>query len=380
MSITLFIILLVAAIVIYILLLINRGKTKRKAMKTDSLYTTGLNYMLHNENQKAIESLREYLKYNTRNIDAYIKLGDLLRKTGQAKNALNIHENLLFRQDITKDQQITILTQLCEDNMALENYSDAIEKAKEILKQDKHNRYANENLYKLYRDAHQWENAIDALKKNHKIDEATKKRLMTIYRVQDGLENYYNSGKYHDARLVFRKAIKFDPGCEVPYYYMGLSYIKDQREEDAVDWWEKFVEINPEKAYLVFPDLKKILFNLGKFERINTFLRNILKKSPKNTETIIALAEFYENKGEISQAIAIIDEHLKSQKNDTELRISLAKFYAVKENCRKSAGILADILNNYNLPDITKCSNCGHEVDEPTWLCNNCKETDTFID
>jgi len=379
MNITLFIILLLAALALYIFLLIKRGKTRRETMKTDSLYTTGLNHMLHNENQKAIESLQEYLKHNTRNIDAYIKLGGLLRKTGQAKNALNIHENLLFRQDITKDQQLSILTQLCEDNIALENYTNAIEKAKEILKQDKHNRYANENLYKLYRDAHQWENAIDALKKNHKIDDATKNRLMTIFKVQEGLESYFSKGKYHDARLIFRKAIKFDPTCEVPYYYMGLSYIKDQREEDAVDWWEKFVEINPEKAHLVFPDLKKILFNLGKFERINTFLRNILKESPENTETIIALAEFYENKGDISQSIAIIDDHLKNKTRDTELMISLAKFYAVKENCRKSAEILADVLANYNLSDIMICSSCGHKVDEPTWLCDNCKKTDTFI-
>jgi len=87
MNITLFIILLLAALALYIFLLIKRGKTRRETMKTDSLYTTGLNHMLHNENQKAIESLQEYLKHNTRNIDAYIKLGGLLRKTGQAKNA-----------------------------------------------------------------------------------------------------------------------------------------------------------------------------------------------------------------------------------------------------------------------------------------------------
>jgi lipopolysaccharide biosynthesis regulator YciM len=335
--------------------------------------------MLHEEDEKAIECFVEYLKVNTKNLDAYIKLGALLRNNKQETKALNIHENLLFRQDLSKSQRLTILTQICEDNMALENFDKAIENAKEILRLEKGNRFATENLYKLFRDHGEWENSIEYLKKHPKIKSEKKNRMMTIYKVEEGLNQFYAKEKYHDARLIFRKAIKYDPNCEAPYYYMGLSYIKDKREEDAVDWWEKFVEVNPEKAYLVFPQLKKILFNLGQFEKINTFLRNILKKAPDNSETIIALAEFYENKGDIDQAIALIDGHLKNNPSDIKARISQGKFYAVKQDCRKSANILIDVLNDYNKKEILTCSNCGHKVKEPTWFCSNCKEIDTYL-
>ena len=379
MEIILFITLILIAVAIYLYLLISKNAAKTKKNRTDSQYTLGLNHMLHEENDKAIECFKEYLKVNTKNIDAYIKLGVLLRKSGQQKNALNIHENLLFRQDITKEQKLTILIQLCEDNIALKKFDAAIAKAKEILKIDKLNRFALENLYKLYRDSGNWELAIDALKKNTKIDIELKKRMMAIYKVQEGIDTFFKDGKYHEARLVFRKAIKLDITCEVPYYFMGLSYIMDKRNEDAVDWWEKFVETKPEKAYLVFPELKKILFSLGRFERINTFLRNILKKSPANVETIIALAEFYENKGELDQAISLIDDHIKTHKRDNKLEISLAKFYSVKNNCRKASNLLIDVLNNYNKTELMTCNNCGYKIEEPLWMCENCKEIDTFI-
>jgi len=379
MEITLFIILILIAVAIYTYLIISKNAAKTKKSRTDSQYTLGLNHMLHEENDKAIECFKEYLKVNTKNIDAYIKLGVLLRKTNQPKNALNIHENLLFRQEITKEQKLTILVQLCEDNIALKKFDAAITKAKEILKIDKANRFALENLYKLYRDNGNWELAIDTLKKNTRISNILKKRMMSIFKVQEGIDTYFKDSKYHDARLIFRKAIKIDPNCEVPYYFMGLSYIKDQRNEDAVDWWEKFVETKPEKAYLVFPELKKILFKMGKFERINAFLRNILKKSPANVETIIALAEFYENKGELDQAISLIDDHIKTHKRDNKLEISLAKFYAVKNNSRKAANLLIDVLNNYNKTEALTCDNCGNKIDEPLWMCENCKEIDTFI-
>lgn len=379
MSTTLFIIITLSLVAIYIFFLLTKNRARSKTRRTDSLYTMGLNHMLHDENDKAIECFKEYLKVNTKNLDAYIKLGVLLRNSNQAENALNIHENLLFRQEITKSQRLTILTQICEDNMALKKFDKAIENAKEILKLERGNRFATENLYKLFRDHGEYDNSIDYLKKNSKLASAVKSRMMTIYKVQEALDKSYKQEKYHDARLTFRKAIKFDPTCETPYYYMGLSYIMDQREEEAVDWWEKFVEVCPEKAYLVFPQLKKILFNLGKFERINTFLKAILKKSPNNSETIIALAEFYENKGDIEQAIALIDEHLKNQKFDLKLQISMAKFYAVKNNCRKASNLLIEVLNNFSTKEILTCSNCGHEVKTPTWLCPNCKEIDTFI-
>jgi len=379
MSATLFIIIVIAVVLVYLFFLFTKNRAKNQAQRTDSLYTTGLNHMLHEEDEKAIECFVEYLKVNTKNLDAYIKLGALLRNNKQETKALNIHENLLFRQDLSKSQRLTILTQICEDNMALENFDKAIENAKEILRLEKGNRFATENLYKLFRDHGEWENSIEYLKKHPKIKSEKKNRMMTIYKVEEGLNQFYAKEKYHDARLIFRKAIKYDPNCEAPYYYMGLSYIKDKREEDAVDWWEKFVEVNPEKAYLVFPQLKKILFNLGQFEKINTFLRNILKKAPDNSETIIALAEFYENKGDIDQAIALIDGHLKNNPSDIKARISQGKFYAVKQDCRKSANILIDVLNDYNKKEILTCSNCGHKVKEPTWFCSNCKEIDTYL-
>ena len=379
MSTTLFIIIVLTIVFIYLFFLISQTRSKHLSKRTDSLYTLGLNHMLHDENKKAIETFKEYLKVNTKNIDAYIKLGGLLRNNHQQKNALNIHENLLFRQDITKGQKLTIIIEICKDYIALNQYAKAIDKAKVILKLEKNNRFATENLYQLYRDNGDWENSIDYLKKNSNIEEKIKKRMMAIYKVQEGIDRFYKNGKYHDARLIFRKAIKYDANCEMPYYYIGLSYVIDQREKDAVDWWEKFVEVCPPKAYLVFPQLKKILFNLGKFERIDIFLKNILKKSPNNIETIISLAEFHENKGDINQAIAIVDEHLKSKKDNIKLQISLAKFYAVKNDSRKSAKILIDVLNNFNNKKILLCSKCGNEVKEATWLCPNCKEIDTYI-
>jgi len=366
-------------IIIYLFLIYTSRQKELKSRRTNSLYTVGLNQMLHKEYEQAIESFQEYLKENTENIDAYIKLGNLLRITGKAQNAVNIHSNLLFRQHLTKEQKISIMMHVCEDYYDLKNFEKSLSIAQEILKLEKKQPWAIEMIWKLYKEMKQWENASDFLNKFCSLNKTQKNRLLAIYKVQDGIDQFYNSGKYHEARLIFRKAIKLDPSCEVPYYYIGASYIKDNREKDAVEWWAKFVETCPEKAYLVFPKLKKILFNLGRFEEIRSFFNSILKKDPENIETNIALAEFYESKGDMGEALSLSHQLVEKHPENVKAKIALAKFLTAIDDCRKANDILKKLINEIEQQNISKCSVCGHQENDVIWLCNNCGEPDTFF-
>ncbi len=53
-------------------------RPKRKGCNVE--YTTALNYLIIGEKKKALEKLREAVRLNTGNIDAYIKIGDVLRE------------------------------------------------------------------------------------------------------------------------------------------------------------------------------------------------------------------------------------------------------------------------------------------------------------
>jgi lipopolysaccharide biosynthesis regulator YciM len=205
------------------------------------------------------------------------------------------------------------------------------------------------------------------------------RRILAIYKVQEGLEKLA-SGDQHNARLIFRKAIKIDPKCEAPYYYYAKSYLKDKRDTDAVNWLEKFAEVAPSKAWLIFDDLQKVLFNYGNFGKIEDFYLNILKKAPGDVRTITALANFYERKGDLIQASNLVSDLIVTNPKSFIAKIAYSKIMIAQNRDREASDMLNDILYTFDSDGEIRCSNCGHVVHEALWICPVCGSVDTFLD
>ncbi len=342
-------------------------------------YTKALNFMINGDIEEAIKTFTEYVKENTENIDAYIKLGVLYRRTDRADRAAKIHESLLHRQGINFDQKLLILRNLTEDYIEDKKKNEALTIAKSILEIDKKNRWALEIIYNLNKELHNWDEAAEYLKKLQNLSKIKDPRQLALLQVQKGLQKY-EKGEYHEARLIFRKAIKIDSFCETPYYYIAESYRRDGRNEDAVKWWKKFTEAAPEKGYLIFETLKKVLFQLGKFSDIKIFYDDILKKIPTDVHTIIALSDFYENKGELEQAMFLLEELVEKNPNSRLAVIALSRILILNKKDIKADELLRDLRKKIDDSQVFICSDCNNETRDIHWICPVCGHNDTYFD
>ncbi|MCK4715765.1 MAG: hypothetical protein KAT54_03080, partial [Candidatus Marinimicrobia bacterium] len=305
--------------------------------------------------------------------------GNLLRVTGKLKAAVKVHQALLYRQDIDKPQKLDIMRNLIEDYVELDEKGIALSVALNILDVEKKNMWALEKIWHLYRDLRKWTKASEYMEKVLHFRKESNKRLLAIYKVQEGLEKF-ESGTNHDARLIFRKAIKIDPACEAPYYYMAESYVKDRREADAVEWWVKFAEIAPDKAWLIFHPLQKVLFNLGNFGNIENFYLNILKCKPGDVRTITALANFYERKGDLQKASVLVEDLIETNPTSVIAKIAYCKLLVAQKREREVSDVLNDILYKFNTINQVRCTNCGHVVKDILWICPVCGKEDPLLD
>ena len=353
--------------------------SKRGQEDSGSLYTRGLNHMISGNYQEAIDCFKKYV-YNdtehTKNIDVYIKLGMLFRKVEKPGKALKIHKSLLFRQSITKSQRISVLTQVTEDYKALDDKDKAIKTTQEVLDLDSNNEWALKTAWKLYRDLNRWEEAFEHLKTYDKKNKSNK-RLLAIYKTREGLQKY-DDKDYHDARLIFRKARKYDRSCEAPYYYMADSYIKDDRPDDAIEWWKKFLDKAPQRSHLIYPQLKKVLFQQNRFDEIYNYYKDVLEEVPYHLETSIELAEYKVRKGKIDEAISLIENIIDKHPESLKAKISLARIL-VDDNNHKTKNLLIDIMEQIERKNEYVCSNCGHKVEKISWICPECGLIDTFF-
>src|SRR5882672_2013919 len=66
-------------------------------------YFKGLNFLLNEQPDKAIEAFIEVVKVDPQTIELHFALGSLFRRRGEVERAIRMHENLLDRPELAQD-------------------------------------------------------------------------------------------------------------------------------------------------------------------------------------------------------------------------------------------------------------------------------------
>jgi lipopolysaccharide biosynthesis regulator YciM len=78
-------------------------------------YFKGLNFLLNEQPDKAIEAFNEVVKVNPETVELHFALGSLFRRQGELDRAIRLHQSLLERPDLGEDKRVTALYELGQD-------------------------------------------------------------------------------------------------------------------------------------------------------------------------------------------------------------------------------------------------------------------------
>src|SRR3954462_14901501 len=94
-------------------------------------YFKGLNFLLNEQPDKAIEAFIEVVKVDPETVELHFALGSLFRRRGEYDRAIRMHQNLLERADLPEDQKVSALTELGQDYLK----AGILDRAEEVFKQ-----------------------------------------------------------------------------------------------------------------------------------------------------------------------------------------------------------------------------------------------------
>ena len=117
--------------------LLNRFLPNKK--DSTKLYIEALEALLQGDVENAILKLKDLVQYDTNNIRAYLRLGDIFRENQKAEQALKIHQSLILRKRLSKALQSEIYMSLAKDYFELKKFEKVQFYLLEILKIDKKN-------------------------------------------------------------------------------------------------------------------------------------------------------------------------------------------------------------------------------------------------
>jgi lipopolysaccharide biosynthesis regulator YciM len=300
--------------------------TGRGHKSVSALYVEALQDLLDGRQIAAFTKLRQVVAEDSNNIDAYLRLGQILRENKKPERALQVHKDLTLRSGLSTEDKAAILRQLTLDYEALGNHDMAEAALKELISLQPQDRWAYNNLLKLQKEQGKWDDAYDTATALLKLGAGKSKKSLAVFKYRQG-ERLYRQREYHKARILFKEAIGLDPNYAPAYLAIGDSYCDEKRYEDAVNFWNKLIEAVPDQGHLVIERLKKTLFDLGRFGDIAQICEKILKHSPKNREARLTLAEFFEKKGDLEAAEDMLSRVVDDTPNDLEALMKLIRIY-----------------------------------------------------
>lgn len=355
----------------------------RRRLRETPHYMLGLNFLADNQVDQAIEELTQATSTDTDALEIQMILGNLYRQKGQVGRAINVHQQLLQRPNLTRLEHAYVLLCLGLDFRHGGFVDRASEAFQEVLRLDPKNRYALVNLQKLHEDQHQWVEAARVREEIMRIDAGRRPEnqpILAFLRTEIG-EARAAAGDLGAAARVFEAAVDEYPRT-VPAY-LNLGDVREQQGNlsGAVAAWEQLVQAAPDRSYLAFDRLERAYRAMKTPRRFVDLCRRVIDTNPQDWRTRLALSRYYMNASEPREAFELLLAALPH--NPHGLSIHQAVWQSLNE-----LGLDAGLVRRYTALtreavfylDPHVCTRCRYRSTELLWQCPQCHEWNTFVE
>lgn len=186
-----------------------RNEDRREQEQFSRQYVTGLNLLLSDQPDKAVDLFIELLDVDSDTLETHWALGKLFRRRGEVDRAIKIHQNLTSRPSITEQQRRAAMFELGLDYLAAGIYDRAEEMLLALQPDKQFQQACQRHLLELYEATHEWDKAIKIALKLTRTDPSAERVVAQLYcelaELQDNAEfseKYYIKARQHDPRCA----------------------------------------------------------------------------------------------------------------------------------------------------------------------------------
>ncbi|AMW17600.1 lipopolysaccharide assembly protein LapB [Glaesserella parasuis] len=344
-------------------------------------YVTGLNFLLSNQQEKAVDLFLSMLqKQESENqistesqFEAEITLGNLFRSRGEVDRALRIHQGIENSPHYSFEQKLLAKQQLAKDFMAAGFYDRAENYYITLLDEPEFAVNSLSQLAVIYHKTREWKRAINVAEKRLRIEPEMDKIPLSHYYCE-----YAQAVRSDDEKAfltALQKALSYVPHCARASILFGDFFFEKQEMRTALRYFEAVLEQEPNYISEVLHKIKQCYIALNEQNNFELFLikANQIKH---NSSVDLALAEFIEQKDGVEAA----QSRLYQQVRQFPSLMTFHRFiyYQVNE-AEEGRGKESLVLLHKMVGDRIKqgfqyrCIHCGYQSYRLSWHCPSCR-------
>lgn len=345
-------------------------------------YLRGLNYLLNEQSDKAVDTFIKILEVDTETVETHLALGVLFRRRGEIDRAIRLHQNLIARPNLAHVQKLQALLALGRDYYC----AGLLDRAERLFFEVTHhddNEYARiavRYLLEIYQQQKRWEIAIKQAKKISKWDN---KILRNIAHYHCELaQNLLNTkANPREAIKLLALALKYDANCVRANLIKGKLAIAAEKWEEAITIYQAIKKQDPDYITETLVPLNQCyLQHQSGSVGLLGYLHETLTEHAQTPISLAIVKLIQENNND--KALQFLTQQLQTKPSLPGL-YQLVDLHLAQENCslmdKSNLTSLKDLIKKLmeNKP-IYRCLSCGFNSKILDWLCPACRNWSTI--
>ena len=340
-------------------------------------YFRGLNFLLNEQPDKAIESFIEVVKVDPQTVDLHFALGNLFRRQGEIERAIRMHQNLLDRSDLPADRRTMASYELAQDFLR----AGMLDRAEQLFAKLTGTPYETQSLAHLisiYEQEKDWAKAIEVTGRVAEINRTPAFREIAQYHCVLAQAALLRSDP-PTARAEIDQALAVHRGCARANLIAGDLAMQQEDPAAALEAWQRIETQNAAFLALVADRVADACRRLGERPRALRLLRAWQEQSPSLDLLNALFSLTLESEGADAAAALIKDE---LSRNPTLLgldRLLEAQIHAAPPERRHDLELVRNLVNQHiKRLGMYRCEQCGFRARQYYWRCPGCQKWETY--
>ncbi len=336
-------------------------------------YFTGLNYLLNEESDKAIDTFVSMLEIDSETVETHLALGNLFRKRGEVDRAIRVHQNLIARPSLSATLRKLSLMELGQDYMAAGLLDRAENIFKELVQDHGYQQASLKQLLSIYQQTKDWQKAIEVCEKLQLNDIPSLKNQMAHFYCELAEINL-NSLAYKESLYFAKKALAVEPNSVRATLLSGDIYISLGKHKDAIKAYRELLRQDVELLSEALEKIRLCYIHLNDHKGLMAFLETAIEQGAGISTILIYAEEIQAIHGDHAVADYIAQQMTRHPSIKGLVKLIELHLTHASESARPSLSMLHDVVSKLikNKP-IYHCNLCGFDSKTLFWQCPSCK-------
>lgn len=336
-------------------------------------YFRGLNYLLNEQPDKAIDVFVQMLEVDSETVETHLALGNLFRRRGEVDRAIRIHQNLIARPTLNRDQRAQALLELGQDYMRAGLFDRAESLFDELGEMKLYQEQALANLLIIYQQEKEWKNCLKVARKLEKLTGKSHGVERAHYYCELAEEAKSNNDQ-REASALLRKAQGSDSECVRASILQGEIEVANGAYKAAINAFKNIERQDPAYMNEIMPPLVECYRQQDNRRELIVYLQQLFKRH-QSIEPALTLTRFIQEDEGDEAAAGFITKYLNQHPNLEGLDQLIAlHLESAKDKASDTLHIVQQLVRKLlQSRPAYRCSRCGFTAKTLHWQCPGCK-------